>query len=198
MQAGSTPVNGLDAGLRRLYGRLLSTGLPVFVGGSVAAMWYGEPRSTLDIDLVVDASPADAERIAAAFPADAFYVPPVSVIREELRRGSAGQFNVIDLASGLKADVYVAGDDPLVAYGFAASVERSVGDLSLKLAPATYVVAMKLRWYAISHQEKHLRDIRGILALSPEAVDQDAVGGWARRFGVEAAWEMCQRRPGEE
>lgn len=191
-------MSALDAGLRRLYENLAATGLPVFVGGSVAAMWYGEPRSTLDIDVVVEAGPEDAERIVAAYPAGEFYVPPLDVVREELSRGAAGSFNVIDLASGLKADIYVAGDDPLIAFGFANARPESVGATRLNLAPATYVVAMKLRFYAISHQDKHLRDIRSILAVSPEAVDAARVTEWALRFGVVDAWDAAQRRVGEE
>ena len=188
----------LDQGLRRLYERLVDTGLPVLVGGSIAAMWYGEPRSTLDIDLVVQAGPADAERLAGAFPAAEFYVPPVEVIRAELRRGSAGQFNVIDLASGLEADIYVAGDDPLVAFGFQHAAPQDAGGFMLNLAPATYVVAMKLRFYAMSHQEKHLRDIRSLLALSPELVDIPFVDDWARRLGVGDVWLQCRASAGDE
>ena len=191
-------MSALDAGLRRLYENLAATGIPMFVGGSVAAMWYGEPRSTLDIDLVVLASPEDAPRIAAAFPGSDFYVPPLDVIRAELARGSAGQFNIIDLASGLKADIYVAGDDPLVAYGFAAATPRVASGITLNIAPATYVVAIKLRFYGISRQEKHLRDIRSVLSISPEEVDRERVLTWARLYEVEEAWLRCQTRPGDE
>ncbi len=45
----------LDPGLLRLYQVLASSQLPIMVGGSVAAIFYGEPRSTLDISVVVDA-----------------------------------------------------------------------------------------------------------------------------------------------
>ena len=100
----------VDEGLRRLHERLASTQLPMFIGGAVAAMWYGEPRSTLDIDVVLAAMSADAERIAGAFPPAGFYVPPLDVLRQGLARSHDGQFNVIDLVSGLKADIYVAGD----------------------------------------------------------------------------------------
>jgi hypothetical protein len=188
----------LDEGLRRLYDNLVGTGVPVLVGGSVAAMWYGEPRSTLDIDLIVRAEPDDAERLAAAFPEDAFYVPPLEAIRRELGRGRHGQFNVIDLASGLKADIYVAGDDPLIAYGFTHARLQGVGDVTLNIAPATYVVAMKLRFFGISRQEKHLRDIRSLLAVSADEVDTQRVSDWAREFGVEGTWRDCLTAPGEE
>ncbi|MBL4846166.1 MAG: hypothetical protein JKY65_11615 [Planctomycetes bacterium] len=188
----------LNAGLRRLYENVAATGLPVFVDGSIAAMWYGEPRSTLDIDLVIRAGPDDAELFVTAFPEDSFYVPPVEVIRAELKRGSGGQFNVIDLANGLKADIYVAGDDPLIGFGFDKAVEQVTGGVTLNIASATYVVAMKLRFYGISKQDKHLRDIRSVLAISPDAVDMASVLEWATRFGVEDTWRACQESPGEE
>lgn len=188
----------LDAGLRRLYQRLAETGLPIMVGGSVAAMWYGEPRSTLDIDVILRAGPSDADRLASAFPEAEFYVPPAEAIRRELGRAREGQFNVIDLTSGLKADIYVAGDDPLIAYGFAHTRQEEVAGLTLNLAPATYVVAIKLRFYGLSQQDKHLRDVRSLLATSPELVDMERVAAWAKDYGVEEAWEACQTRSGEE
>ncbi|HBP18196.1 MAG TPA: hypothetical protein DEA08_10440 [Planctomycetes bacterium] len=182
----------------RLYQRFEALGLPLFVGGSLAAMVYGEPRSTLDIDVVIQATPPDAERFVSAFPPREFYLPPLEVIRDELARGSSGQFNVIDLASGLKADVYPAGEDPLIAYGMAEAVEHDSRGQTYRVAPPTYVVAMKLRFFSISKQDKHLRDVRSILEVSPELLDFERVGEWAQRYGVEDAWLDCQARAGEE
>lgn len=182
----------------RLYQRFEALGLPLFVGGSLAAMVYGEPRSTLDIDLVIQATPADAQSFVDAFPSGEFYLPPFEVIVDELSRGSRGQFNVIDLASSLKADVYVAGDDPLIAYGMDSAVAHESRGITYRVASPTYVVAMKLRFFSISKQDKHLRDVRSILEVSPDLLDFERVGEWARRYGVEDAWLDCQARAGEE
>jgi hypothetical protein len=188
----------IDAGLVRLYGRFVAAGFPCFVGGSVAGMVYAEPRATLDIDLVVAAGPADAERIVAAFPAEGHYVPPLETLRAELAKGSRGQFNIIEFASGLKLDAYPAGNDPLIAYGFAHARTVTLAGTSIQVAPAVYVVAMKLRYHRMSGQDKHLRDIRAMLAMSPEACDRDAIAAWAGRDGTMVAWEACLAHPGEE
>ena len=188
----------LDDGLRRLYRSLAATGLPHFVGGSVGASFYGEPRSTHDIDIVLQATPGDAERIASAYSKDEFYVPPPSVLRAELARPRDGHFNVVDYKSGLKADLYVAGNDPLIAYGMAHAVDEVLEGVPIRVAPATYVVAMKLRYYGMNHQDKHLRDIRSILAIHPTSVDMNEVQRWASQFGASDAWERCRARPGEE
>lgn len=187
-----------DGILHALYERLVRTGLPVFVGGAVAAMRYGEARSTLDIDLVVRAGPEDADRIIEAFSSPGLYVPHRSVIVGELRRKSGGMFNIVDSTSSLKADIYVAGDDPLIEFGFLHARDAELGDHTYSFPPAEYVIAMKLRYFAISHQDKHLRDIRSMLALSPDLIDRASVAGWAKRFGVTTAWEDCLRRPGDE
>ena len=156
----------IDRDLIALYERLAGTGLPAMVVGAVAAASYGEARSTLDIDIVVAAGPADAERIAAAFTDERFYVPPIETIQRELSRGARGSFNILDSRSGLKADVYPAGGDELMAYGLANRTIIDLDGVAVALAPATYVVAMKLRFFALSRQDKHLRDIRSILAAS--------------------------------
>lgn len=183
----------LHEGLNRLYLAAKSTQLPLFVGGSVAAMFYGEPRSTLDIDLVVQASTGDAQRLVNAFPADRFYVPPLEAVRAELRRSRGGLFNVIDLDSGLKADIYLAGDDPLIEFGLAHAVTHEVGTLALTVAPATYVVVMKLRYYAMNAQDKHLRDIRSLLHVSLDSVDLGEVESWVNRLGIGEAWSRCRK-----
>ncbi len=87
--------------------------IPYMVTGAVAAVVYGEPRFTHDLDLVLGLSPADADRFAAAFPSDVFYVPPREVIEEEASRTGHGHFNLIHHETGLKADCYLAAGDPL-------------------------------------------------------------------------------------
>ena len=51
------------------------------VSGSVAAMLYGEPRVTHDIDFVVFLRPKDTAKFSEIFPAPEFYVPPADVWR---------------------------------------------------------------------------------------------------------------------
>lgn len=61
-------------------------GVPYFVTGSVAALLYGEPRMTHDVDLVLTLSDREIPRVLEAFPESDFYVPPLDVVRIEVRR----------------------------------------------------------------------------------------------------------------
>ena len=68
------------------------------VTGSAASMAYGQPRVTLDIDLVVELSAAKVDLLASAFRSPDFYCPPQEVLRLEIERPVRGHFNVIHLA----------------------------------------------------------------------------------------------------
>ena len=93
-------------------------GLQYMVTGAVASIIYGEPRTTHDIDLVVDLDDPDAAKVTNAFPSDEFYCPAGATIRAESTRGERGHFNVIHHATGFKADIYIKGDHPMHEWTF--------------------------------------------------------------------------------
>jgi len=43
------------------------------ISGSVAAIEYGEPRSTLDVDIAILLAPSGADHLAKAFPEPDYY-----------------------------------------------------------------------------------------------------------------------------
>jgi len=61
-------------------------GARYLVSGSVAAMLYGEPRVTHDIDLVVFLRTEQIQQLAGAYPTPEFYVPPIDTIRARRSR----------------------------------------------------------------------------------------------------------------
>lgn len=188
----------LDPDLVRFADLLERNDIPCMVVGSVASTVWGEPRSTLDIDLVIAARTEDAERIAAIFREPRYYAPPLATIEREIARGVKGTFNLIDTATGLKADIYPGASDPVNAWGMARRVPVETGAGTIFVAPVSCVIAGKLRYFAMSGQEKHLRDIRGMLRLSGAQVDQAFVAAVADAHGVSTAWAGCLARPGAE
>ena len=49
----------------------------------------------------------------------------------------------------------------------------------------------------MSHQDKHLRDIRAMLALSPELIDLGFLDHWTETHGLSVIWRQCRSRVGE-
>ena len=78
--------------------------LPYAIVGSFASGVWGEPRMTLDIDVVVQLRREHAAAIVAAFPRGEFYVSR-SAVDDAISR--VGQFNVIHPTSGNKIDFMV-------------------------------------------------------------------------------------------
>lgn len=163
-------------------------GIRYLVTGSVAATLYGEPRATHDIDLVAILRSDDAARLAEAFPSGRFYMPPAEVIAIESAREGRGHFNIIDSETGLKADFFLAGRDPLHEWAFQHVRDYPIGALRVHVAPPEYVILRKLEFHREGGSEKHLRDIRSMLALSQPLLDRDVLAGWIRRLGLEAQW----------
>ncbi len=160
------------------------------ITGAVAAVIYGEPRFTRDVDLVVDLRPGDAERITAAFPGDAFYVPPRDVVEEEARRQQHGHFNLIHYETALKADCYVAGHDPLHQWAMERRVRHDVGGEPIWVAPIEYIVLRKLEWHRDGGASRHLDDVRAMLRISGDSVNRAALGEWITRLGLENEWQL--------
>ena len=167
-------------------------GIPYMVTGAVAAVVYGEPRLTRDIDLVIGLRSTQSRRFAAAWPDSDFYVPPPEAIKEETGRASGGHFNVAHHETAMRADVYLAGTDELMRWGLERAVAHDVDGEPVRFAPVEYVIVSKLRFCQQGGSERHLRDIAGMLSVSGEAVEREAVAGWARRYGVMKQWRKAQ------
>lgn len=165
-------------------------GLPYCITGSVAASVYGEPRLTADIDVVLLMRVEDIARLRAAFPGSEYYVPPEETLRLEAARGTRGMFNLIHHASQFKADVYLAARDPLHVWALAHRRRIGVADSSLWVAPPEYVILRKLEYLREGGQDKHVRDIRFMLAATK--VDREFLDVEVARLGLQAQWRQCQ------
>jgi hypothetical protein len=162
--------------------------VPYFVTGSTAAIAYGEPRFTNDIDIVVDMQPEQVDAVCARFPAPDFYVSR-DAAREAVRR--RGQFNVIHPASGLKIDVIVRKQTPHDDSRFARVVRlRPAADYVAAFAAPEDVILKKLEYYAAGGSEKHLRDIAGILMISGDTLDREYLAAWAVRLELASLWRQ--------
>ncbi|MEY2878544.1 MAG: hypothetical protein RLZZ15_924 [Verrucomicrobiota bacterium] len=175
--------------VRPLHG----AGLRYMVSGSLASIFYGEPRLTLDVDLVVHLEPGDAGVLAGLFPAENYYVPPPDVFAVEIARPTRGHFNVIHFASGQKADFYPSRRHAYWAWAFAHRRLGRIGEDEVWFAPPEYVILWKLEFFREGGGDKHLRDIRGMLAVNPDAIDGAMIGRACGELGLAGQWERALR-----
>lgn len=163
-------------------------GFRYVISGSVAAIFYGEPRLTNDVDFVVFLNEADIRRLPEVFPPADFYLPPPEAIAAEAAREQRGQFNIIHLNTSFKADVYLTGRDEFNAWAFRNKKQIEFEGEELVLAPPEYVIVRKLEFYREGGSEKHLRDIRSMLAVSGDQINRNELDEWIRARGVAKEW----------
>lgn len=179
--------------LRYLVEALEDLGAQYMVGGAHAAMYYGEPRLTRDVDVVLA---LDLERLPALlqrFPPAEYYVD-AEAAREAVE--TSGQFNIIHPGSGLKIDMYVNPDTPYdqTRLGRRQKLPLAPG-VDAYFARPEDVILYKLL-YAREGGEMHLRDVLGIIRVSGSCLDERYVVEWADRLGLGAAWERVRRQAG--
>ena len=166
-------------------------GIRYVISGSVAAIFYGEPRLTHDVDFVVFLSTKDLHKLRAAFPEGEFYVPPMETMLAETAREHHGHFNLIHQGTGFKADFYPTGRDELNVWALSSKREVEFEGEAVMLASPEYVIVRKLEYYREGHSEKHLRDIRAMIAVSGEQMDRVCLKEWIQRQGLQPEWQLA-------
>ncbi|MGH7937213.1 MAG: hypothetical protein ACRD5Z_03425, partial [Bryobacteraceae bacterium] len=142
--------------------------------------------TTLDLDVIVLLAGTEPERLSEVFPEDEFYCPPADVIKLEAARAQRGHFNLIDHETGFKADVYLATSEPLQLWAWERRRELSIAGATAWIAPPEYVIIGKLEFYREGGSEKHLRDIRGMLAVTE--VDEELLEREIAARRLQDAW----------
>ena len=145
--------------------------IPYLVTGSVAAMAYGEPRLTNDIDIVAAVEERHVPQLIAAFPSDVYYIDQAMI-----RRDTAFDASRFSRTRRIHpAETYEA--------NFAAPED---------------VIIKKMEYYKAGGSDKHLRDITGILKISGDEVDKSYILAWAARLGLDEIWDALLKRIGEK
>ncbi len=157
-------------------------GIRYVIGGSVAASIYGEPRSTLDIDLMIDADYRQIRALVASLRND-FYVEEATAI-DALR--SCSSFNAIHYRSSTRIDFFIAEQEQFVQTQFKRRrlLPIEPGGKALWFYAPEDLIVRKLLWYRAGsgQSERQWRDALGIIKISP--LDLDYLRKAAAEVGV--------------
>ncbi len=172
--------------------RLESTAIRYVIGGSLASSLHGEPRATMDVDMVTDLSIDSIVGLCAALRPD-YYVDDEAA-REAVR--ARGSFNAVHMQSGVKVDFFVAGTDPFEVERLRTRIAVSLGDdsmSSLWFDTAEHTVLRKLEWYRRGGEvsDRQWRDVKAIVALQGDRLDRAELARWADVLGVNDLLARC-------
>ena len=148
--------------------------------GSMASNYWGIPRSTHDIDFVVEYGSDDVASFVRLFEDD-FFIQEISV-RSALK--PPYQFNALDNRSALKVDFFRLAGDAFDLECFRRRQSTIILGQPAFIAAPEDVILYKLRWYTISPSDRQLTDSVGILSVSGDIVDYGYMEHWANEIGV--------------
>lgn len=173
--------------LARLSGKLAAAGIRHMVVGSFASSFHGVPRSSQDLDLVIDPDASSLQRFLASLPPAEYYADADAAL-DALRRRS--QFNVIDTATAWKADLIVRKARPFSIEEMRRPMEGDLLGAHVFVASAEDTVISKLEWAKLGGgSELQLRDAAGIVALhGMSKLDVAYIERWVRELGLEDLW----------
>ena len=154
--------------------KLEQLSIPYMVAGGFAAIFYGEPRLTIDIDIVADLKVSHIKPLLGAFPFPDYYLSEESM-RDAIRRRFP--FNIIQTATAAKVDLIPLPKDVFSRVAFSRRqrmVFNQVGAEAYFISAEDIVLA-KLFAFEQTGSDKHLRDIKGVLVAQWGQLDLETI-----------------------
>jgi hypothetical protein len=175
---------------RRILGAVESAGIPYMLTGSFASSYHGVPRATQDIDLVIAPERAQLQGLVSLLPAPEFYMDEATALEAY---DSEGQFNVVDLASGWKADLIMRRSRAFSRTEFDRRTVVEFEGMRVPIATAEDVVLAKLEWAKLGESARQVEDAAGILRARSAELDTGYMERWVRELGIEKEWAAARR-----
>lgn len=171
---------------------LQAAGIEYLIGGAVAAWAWGEPRSTMDVDVVVDIPIESISTLSRELEKRDMLVP-VDIILDTLTEERVDlPINAIHLQSGFKADLYpLRRRDELRRLALQRRVSVDFGPPlgTVYVHSPEDLILYKLWYFSLSQQTKHVRDIAAILKSLGSEIDYKYIETWAARLGLSSTWQ---------
>lgn len=178
--------------LRYLFPLLEESGIEYMLTGSFASGLYGEPRLTLDIDLVVVLSKEQVPGFLKRFSPVEFYSSD-ELVYSAIKNHSL--FNILHIASGNKIDLKVREDNEYARVEFSRRRRLFIlSNLEGWVAAPEDVIINKMRFYREGGSEKHLRDITGIIKVSKTEIDMAYINEWAEKIQLMEVWNAVLQK----
>jgi hypothetical protein len=171
--------------LRLAIKSLEHLGISYMVTGSLASAFYGEPRSTQDLDIVVHAGEAELLELGRLLREAGLYCDDIAITEALAVRG---MFNAIDAASGWKIDFIVLKDTPFYRHSFSGRRLLQFGGAPLHLIRAEDIVIAKLEWARLGGSERQIRDVVGVLMVQGSTIDRSYIEGWVSELDLGKEW----------
>lgn len=170
---------------------LRGIGIPYMVTGSIASSLQGEPRSTHDIDIVIEILKSEVPKLIAAFPSPRYCIDgseAEQAIDERL------MFNLIDSREGDKVDFWILTEERFDRTRFSRKRAEMVLGTQIFVSSPEDTILAKLRWAKLSGgSEKQFGDALRVYEVQYQKLDRGYMESWVNDLGVSDLWQRLAR-----
>jgi len=160
--------------------RLNRSGVTYYLTGSMASNYWGIPRTTHDLDFVLQLPMSAVPRILQEFSGD-FHIDEAAV-RNAYQ--PPNQFKAIDTRSAFKVDFWLPKPNPFEKEMLRRRQQTTIFGEPAWICTAEDIILHKLVWNQLSPSERQLGDAAGVVAVQAEALDKKYLIHWGHELNL--------------
>ena len=168
----------MEGFFQKIIGVLNSCEIPYMLSGSVAMSLYIVPRATQDFDFIVHLRPQDIDRFVENFK-EGYYCDK-DAIEDAVQHRS--MFNIIDHATGFKADFVVLKSDPFRQIEFTRRISMEFFGKTIYVVSPEDLIISKLIWIQELQSAIQMADIRNLVIS--ENLDWEYINLWIGKLNL--------------
>ena len=175
----------LDEAVARVVDALNGAGIPFMLVGSFSSNYYGVPRATRDVDIVVETAGPLTDAFVGSLGAD-FEAEQQQTFETE----TGTQRQELSIKGTIfKIEMFRLSPDPHDQERFRRRQEVLVQGHEFFFPRAEDVIIWKLRWA----RSKDREDVRAVIGVQQERLDWAYIERWCDRHGTRAVLEEIRR-----
>ena len=160
--------------------------IPYMLTGSYASGLQGEPRSTHDVDFVVEINEDQCVLLMEEFPSPEYYISK-DAARNAIQQQS--MFNLLAIDEGDKVDFWILKDTDYDQKRFRRRIQQQVFGVHLFLSTPEDTILQKLCWCRhLGGSEKQSTDSLRVYEVNQPEIDHKYMNYWAEKLEVLDLW----------
>lgn len=161
------------------------------ITGGFAVSFWGEPRATHDLDIVIDVLPGSESVIAEEFNKIGFFADD-EAMKKAVNKKSF--FNILHVKSDFKVDCWMVKEDVYNKERFSRRIKKKLFDRDVFLITPEDLILTKLKWFKDSDSSRHFMDAMGIFKIQKDILDENYIIKWAKFLELGDLWNELKNK----